>query len=113
VLALLQGANPGRLLVTRDGAGAISGYVVAQPRVIGPWAAQAGEEAEALLRAALTRPFDESPRVLIPVGNATARELLERHGFRVQRELRAMQWGGDGRPGQPALRYGQASFALG
>lgn len=112
-LALLQDEHPGRVLVTRDAAGGITGYAVAQARAIGPWVAQTRDAAEALLCAALTRAFDEPPRVLIPAGASDARPLLERHGFQVQRELRVMQWGTGRRSGQPALCYGLASFALG
>lgn len=103
----------GRVFVTRDEAGEITGYLVAQEQRFGPWVAATPEAAEALLAHALTLPYTASPSVLIPALNSDATDLLERSGFRSSRELRHMRHGGE-----PALQrreriYGQASFAIG
>lgn len=113
VLASLLAGHPGRVLITRDGAGAISGYVVAQARAIGPWVAPTPVDAEHLLRAALTFAYEQPPRVMVPANNPDAVRLLQAHGFTVQRELRHMQRGELLRGAGRSALYGQVSFALG
>jgi predicted N-acetyltransferase YhbS len=102
-----------RVFVTRDEAGEITGYLVAQEQRFGPWVATAPEDAKVLLAHALTLPYATAPSVLVPALNRDATELLEQSGFRSSRELRHMRHGGE-----PALQlreriYGQASFAIG
>jgi predicted N-acetyltransferase YhbS len=102
-----------RVFVTRDEAGEITAYLVAQEHRVGPWVAATPEAAEALLAHALTLPYSEAPSVLVPSLNRDATDLLERAGFTSSRELRHMRHGGE-----PALQrrerlYGQASFAIG
>lgn len=113
LLAQLLATLPGRVLATQDVAGVLTGYLVAQVEVIGPWAAQMPAVAELLLRAALTCPFTAPPRVLVPAGNADALNLLAPHGFRVLWPLRHMQRGSPVRPGDRTLLYGHLSFGLG
>jgi GNAT superfamily N-acetyltransferase len=102
-----------RVFATRDEAGAITGYLVAQEQRFGPWVAATQEAAEALLTHALTLPYETPPSVLVSALNRDATDLLARSGFRSSRELRHMRHGGE-----PALQrreriYGQASFAIG
>ncbi|HEY7022478.1 MAG TPA: GNAT family N-acetyltransferase [Ktedonobacterales bacterium] len=102
-----------RVFATRDEAGSITGYLVAQEQRIGPWVAATPEAAEALLAHALTLQYVAAPSVLVPALNRDATDLLERSGFRSSRELRHMRHGDE-----PALQrrerlYGQASFAIG
>jgi predicted N-acetyltransferase YhbS len=102
-----------RVFATRDEAGAITGYLVAQEQRFGPWVAATQEAAEALLAHALTLPYAAAPSVLVPALNRHAVDLLERTGFTSSRDLRHMRHGGE-----PALQrreriYGQASFAIG
>lgn len=113
VLASLLSAHPGRVLVTRDAAGTISGYVVAQARIIGPWVAPTPVDAERLLRAALARAYEQPPRVLVPADNPGAVALLQAHEFVVRQELRHMQRGELRRAEGRSALYGQVSFALG
>lgn len=113
LLAQLLATLPGRVLATRDAAGAVSGYLVAQAQVLGPWAAQTPAVAELLLRAALTCSFAQPPRVLVPGGNPAALTLLAPYGFRVQWGLCHMQRGPRVSPGDRALLYSHLSFALG
>jgi Acetyltransferase (GNAT) domain len=113
VLADLAAAYAGRLLVARDDAGAMSGYVVAQARTIGPWAARTPTIAERLLHAGLACGF-ATPRVLIPAGNTQAISLLATAGIVVRQEVRHMRRGQTGAPpGDRTALYGLASFALG
>ena len=102
-----------RAFVHRNQAGAVDGYLIAQPVRIGPWVAVSSAAAAALLAAALTLPYTDEPSVLIPLANIEGIALLEDHGFTRQRRLRHMRRGkpliGDRRD----LRYGQASFTLG
>ena len=103
-----------RRLLEVEGAALFSrpaGYLVAQTKLAGPFAALDREAAAQLLDEALLAGAVAS-RVLAPVENPHAEALLVSRGFRVQREVRHM------RRGQPAgmrrdLMYGLASFAIG
>lgn len=113
VLADLLASFPGRALAARDGAGALSGYIVAQGNALGPWAAATPEAAALLLRAGLACGFTNTPRALLPAGNPRAAAVLAAAGITVRRELRYMQRGRSELPGMPAARFGLTSFALG
>lgn len=105
--------DPARALVARDEAGRISGYMFAQPQLLGPWAANAPHVAEALLAAALDLSYEAVPSAIVPASNAEAQQMLMRQGFSPQRKLSHMRRGGAQHPGLRALIYGQSSFALG
>jgi GNAT superfamily N-acetyltransferase len=113
VFAAALAEAPERAFLARDSAGQISGYLFAQPQVLGPWAARTPADAEALLAAALTLPFEGAIRTLTPGSNADAAKLLMRYGFSPQRLLRRMRRGGAAAAGQRSLLYGQASLAIG
>jgi hypothetical protein len=113
VFAAALAEAPERAFVARDPAGQISGYLFAQPLVLGPWAARTPADAEALLAAALTLPFDGAIRTLTPGSNADAAKLLMRYGFSPQRLLRRMRRGGTAAAGRRSQLYGQASLAIG
>jgi predicted N-acetyltransferase YhbS len=102
-----------RVFATRDEAGAIAGYLVAQEQRFGPWVAATPEDAGALLAHALTLPYVMAPSVLAPAQNRDAMDLLERAGFRSSRELRHMRYGGEPGLQRRERLYGQASFAIG
>jgi len=109
--ALAEAAE--RAFIAHDSAGQISGYLFAQPQLLGPWAAHTPADAEALLAAALTLPFDGAIRTLTPGSNADAAKLLMRYGFSPQRLLCRMRRGGTAAAGQRSLLYGQTSLAIG
>jgi hypothetical protein len=113
VFAAALAEAPERAWLARDAGGQISGYLFAQPQVLGPWAAHTPADAEALLAAALALPFDGAIRTLTPSSNADAAKLLMRFGFSPRRLLHRMRRGGDAPAGQRALLYGQASLAIG
>lgn len=113
LLAQLLAALPGRVLATRDALGNLTGYLVAQDQVLGPWAAQTPAVAERLLRAALTCPFAAPPQVFVPAESPSALALLAPYGFQVRRTLRHMQRGPRVRPGDRTALYGHLSFGLG
>ena len=104
---------PERAFVTRDEAGQVSGYLFAQPGRLGPWVAKRRQDAELLLQAAMSLPFEAAPVVIAPQVNAAAIELLERFGFQFMRSCRHMRRGGSNVPSWRALIYGQTSFAVG
>lgn len=104
---------PERAFVARDEAGQVTGYLFAQPRRLGPWVAKRPQDAEMLLQAAMTLPFEAAPIVIAPEMNAAAIELLEHSGFQFMRSCRHMRRGGSNMPSRRALIYGQTSFALG
>jgi hypothetical protein len=113
VFAAALAEAPERAFVARDSEGQISGYLFAQPQVLGPWAAHTPADAEALLAAALTLPFDGAIRTLTPGSNADAAKLLMRFGFSPRRILRRMRRGGATAVGRRSRLYGQASLAIG
>jgi GNAT superfamily N-acetyltransferase len=113
VFQALLADYPERGFVRRDISGGITGYLFAQPRAIGPWAARKAEAAEALLQAALALPFADAPTVTFPSSNPVAPGLLRHYGFAPQRDLSHMRRGGSGVPGTPSVLYGRASFTIG
>jgi ribosomal protein S18 acetylase RimI-like enzyme len=104
---------PDRAFASYDRLGRIAGFLFAQERRLGPWVARSPRHAEALLQAALTLPFDSPPLAIVPGMNIAALDLLERFGFRREREGRHMQRGSRAIPGERAAIYGMTSFALG
>jgi predicted N-acetyltransferase YhbS len=113
VFAAYLSELPDRAFVAHDEAGQITGYLFAQPAVLGPWAASTPEVGEALLAGILKESCDRVYCVLVPSANSAATNLLERYGFIKQRELRHMRRGTSAVPGQPERLYGLGSFAIG
>jgi predicted N-acetyltransferase YhbS len=113
LLSVLWSEHRTRCLVAHDGQGRVSGYLFARDPVLGPWAALDPAAAGALLSAALTLPFQNSPQVLVPRSNALAVELLGRFDFVERRQLRHMRRGGKKSPGIARRLYGQSSFGHG
>jgi GNAT superfamily N-acetyltransferase len=102
----------GRAFVARDAAGQVAGYLIAREAAVGPWAARSPTDAAVLLAGALELPFEAAPTAIVPASNEAAAQLVEAHGFRLQRALRHMRRGIP-LAGRRALLYGQASFAVG
>lgn len=113
VLAAHLADLPARVFVARDEKENITGFLCAQPRMLGPWIAATPEAAAALLTRALALPFDDAPTVIAPTANADAALLLARYGFVAQRGTRHMRLGGAPHLARRAHIYGQASFAIG
>lgn len=113
VLHVLQADLAGRAFIARDEAGQVTGYVFAQARRLGPWVAKRPQDAQGLLQAAMSLPFESAPIVIAPEMNAAAKELLEHCGFQAVRSCRHMRRGGLRILSRRALIYGQTSFGLG
>lgn len=112
LLAALERESPGRILMTEGVSGACFGFVCAQPSVIGPFAADTPEVAEALLDAALDLPFDGVPRVLLPEAHVDGESLMAQAGFEPFRTSRYFVRGVA--PRQKRLKmYGQGAYSLG
>ena len=94
VFSALLAEFPGRTFGIYDETGRLSGYLVAQARRLGPWVAAQPQDAESLLRAALTLPYAAPPMVLVPEANTAAADLMARSGFGVTRFTRHMRRGG-------------------
>ncbi|MBA3826625.1 MAG: GNAT family N-acetyltransferase [Ktedonobacterales bacterium] len=110
-LADLLMSHPRRAAFTRDAAGCITGFAIAQPRILGPWLADDVSSAAALL--AWAWALDEPPTgMLVPAHNAQAAALLTSAGFAVQRKLAHMRLG-TGATRDRTTHYGLASFTLG
>jgi predicted N-acetyltransferase YhbS len=104
---------PNRGFAVYDESRSMTGYLFAQTRRLGPWAAHSPQDAEALLQAALTLTFKGPPLAIAPQTNAAASELLGRYGFYHVLTNRHMQRGPSTIPGRRASVYGQTSFAVG
>jgi hypothetical protein len=91
----------------------MNGYLFAQSQRLGPWAARSPQDAEKLLQAALTLPYDEPPLAIVPKLNLAAADLLKRFDFQLKLSNYHMQQGGSTLPGQRNLMYGQTSFGIG
>jgi hypothetical protein len=104
---------PQRGIVTRDEENHVSGYLFAQARRLGPWAAHRTKDAETILHAALTLPFDQPPDVIMPGWNEGGMRLLESLGFVFERSMLHMRLGGDGPVGQRSQLYALASAGIG
>jgi GNAT superfamily N-acetyltransferase len=113
VLASYWADNSQRVLVTHNGEGQITGYLIAQRSVLGAWVADTKEDAERLLIGALNLPFKNGPGVFVSAENENALELFERYGFRQQRVLKHMRRGKEVKRGRSTTVYGQASLGLG
>jgi GNAT superfamily N-acetyltransferase len=114
VLAAYCDDNPGRVLVARDSSGSVAGYLIVQPRVLGPWVACTPEDAERLLIHALAPYNNESQSsVFVSAHNGAAMQLLTRYGFSQQRDLSHMYKGKPVERSRRTAIFGQASLGLG
>jgi GNAT superfamily N-acetyltransferase len=104
---------PDRGFAVYDASGDMAGYLFAQTRRLGPWAARSPQAAESLLQAALTLSYKGVPLVIAPGTNTAASDLLGRYGFRHDFTNRHMQRGRSDIPGQRTAIYGETSFAVG
>jgi len=113
VLSSYCARYPNRVLVIHTGDGRISGYVVAQSHVIGPFVAQNKEDAERLLVHALALPFESKPSLFVSANHNDASYLLTRYGFAQQRTLSHMWAGKHIARNRHTTLYGQASLGFG
>ncbi len=104
---------PGRSFVVRSERDQISGYLFAQERRLGPWAARGPQDAQVLLRAALALPFEQAPKLVMPSSNTFGTKLVERYGFALERSMLHMRLGGDHPPGQLSSLYALATSGTG
>jgi GNAT superfamily N-acetyltransferase len=102
-----------RVFVTRNETGQVSGYLFAQTRSLGPWAAHRPQDAAALLAAALSLSYETPPVARVPSSNPIAAALLRDSGFQFVEALAHMRRGGDKTPGHREQLYSLASFAIG
>jgi ribosomal protein S18 acetylase RimI-like enzyme len=91
----------------------VDGYLVVQEKRIGPWVMQNPDNAELLLRAALSLSFRDSISVVVPSENRDAVALLQRYGFETVRVNRHMVRGSVSQFGDRSKIFAQASLSLG
>jgi ribosomal protein S18 acetylase RimI-like enzyme len=113
LLASYWADNPQRVLVTKNASRQITGYLIAQSSVLGPWVADTVEEAERLLVHALTLSFKNRPGMFVSARHENALRLFERYGFIQQRTLSHMRRGKKVQRGRYTTLYGQTSLGLG
>jgi len=113
VLHALLAAFPGRAFMVREERNEVAGYLFAQPNRIGPWVAQRSQDAEVLLQAALSLPYDNPVSVVVPEVNQCAVALLTRYGFESVRTNRHMGRGASTSSRQRENIYGQTSLGMG
>lgn len=105
--------DPNRFLISYNREGEVDGFLVAQPRVIGPWVASSPEAAEGLLDRALEFSFDENPTIFVSASNRAALALLSKYGFDKQRTQRHMYRGKLIERDRKSSIYAQANFSFG
>jgi hypothetical protein len=110
--ALLE-LYPERAFLTEDEQKQVTGYLFAQAKRIGPWIMNESSDAERLLLAALSLPFDGKVSVITPANNVEAVSLLKRYGFQIVRVNRHMAYGPGMLNGQREKVYGQTSLSFG
>ena len=113
LLASYWADDPQRVLVTKNASRQITGYLIAQSSVLGPWVADTVEEAERLLVHALTLSFKNRPGMFVSACHENALRLFERYGFMQQRTLSHMYRGKRVQRGRHTTLYGQASLGFG
>lgn len=113
VLASYRADDPQCVLLTRNGARQVTGYAIAQSRVIGPWIASTVKDAEQLLISSLTFQFESHPSVFTSARNVDALQLLADYGFIRQRSLSHMWKGKRIQRKRETVIYGQTSLGLG
>ena len=113
VLQVLLAYFPERAFMLRDETGQAAGYLFAQRNRIGPWVMRPSQNAEVLLQAALTLPYEETVSLAVPAMNREVIALLLRHGFEQVRANCHMGRGQGEPPGQREQIYAQASLAIG
>ena len=113
VLQLFLAIYAERAFLTRAVDNQITGYLIAQSNTLGAWISTNRQDAETLLRQALTLPFQKQTTVLTPVNNEVAFSLLKHYGFTDVRTLRHMRRGQPVTSQQREVVYGQVSFGLG
>jgi len=110
--ALLEN-YPKRAFLLTDGHGGVNRYLIAQEKRIGPWVMENTANAELLLEAALSLPFNGPVSAVVPGENKDAIALLQYYGFKIVRVNRHMVLGSVMPIGQCAKIYAQASLSLG
>jgi len=113
LIARLVAELPGRCFGIRDEAGRLRAHVIAQRQRIGPAVAGSDRDAALLLETALSLPFQEPPRILVPRAHPTAAALLQRRGFTAPRFTRYMLRGTAVSPGRRSLILGLANYSVG
>jgi GNAT superfamily N-acetyltransferase len=113
VLHALLTAFPGRAFMSCGQRNQIAGYCFAQTNRIGPWIARRAEDAEALLEAALSLPYQGAVSVVVPEVNRGAVVLLNRYGFECVRTNRHMARGTSVSSRRRENIYGQTSLGMG
>jgi hypothetical protein len=113
LLRALLRTYPVRAFRTMNEQGQLSGYLIVQAKRIGPWIMNESSDAERLLLAALSLPFDGKVSVITPANNAEAVSLLKRYGFQIVRVNRHMAYGPGMPTGQREKIYGQTSLSFG
>lgn len=113
LLGALLELYPERAFLTQDEHKKVTGYLIAQPKRIGPWIMNESGDSEPLLCQALSLPFKGTVSVVTPAENINAVSLLQRFGFQITRVNRHMAYGPSPAKGQREKVYAQTSLSFG
>jgi ribosomal protein S18 acetylase RimI-like enzyme len=116
VLADLSRRNPDLCFALRDGSNLAGGLIAREGTSalqLGPWLARDANSAALLLQAFFHRVPGRRIFLDVPDPNVAGRELLQRHGFTVQRTFTRMFLGPNAHPGEPALVFGTSGAEKG
>lgn len=116
VLQSMSRRNPAWCFVARDGT-EIRGYLIAregrQAVQLGPWIARDAATAERLVRTCFQHVAGRRVFVDVPHPNPAGRQIIEQHGFTLQRGFARMYLGENRHPGEPACVYGTSGAEKG
>ncbi len=116
VLAALAGRDPALCFVAK-GSGVVAGFLVARQGreaiQLGPMVASTSSAAEGLFGAFYRAARGRTLFMDLPMPNRAGAEIIERHGFKVQRSFTRMTLGEDGPAGEVDLVYGTSGAEKG
>jgi len=113
VLERLAIENPDLGFVSRSHSGCVQGYIMARKGLnayqIGPWISVSRTVAEELFVLMLNKLQNEKIFLDVPDVNEKGINIVEKHGFNVQRKFTRMFLGSNSYPGKPVIIYATSS----
>jgi len=113
LLQALVEIYPQRAFILVDEHNNYNGYLIAQEKRIGPWVMKNPENADLLMRAALSLRFSGHISVVVPSENMDVITLMQGYGFEIVRVNRHMVRGSVARFGDRSKIFAQTSLSLG
>jgi len=117
VLRSLIKENPNKSFIARNRDGKIEGYITARKGFnacqIGPWVSKSPSLSNELFASMLNKLAGEKTFIDTPRQNEDGVEIIEKHGFTIQRGFTRMFLGNNAHPGTPSYIYATSSAEKG